>query len=896
MMASSPQTRKTTHRMFVVLGVVIKIALLLLPLLFVPAGILGVDWIWNSDGRTLSVATYAAIFAIVAYGLAMLMRFVGLPSVVHGAFWGIGAYTASILADSWGWGFWATLPLAALLPAAIAVLVGFPSLRTHGLTFIIVTLALCEFLVLVGTNWTGLTNGPVGMMLFQAPDALGPLTFNTSLRLYYLVLAFLYVVILLVWLIARSAFGRRLLSIRDNELLARSLGLNTLIYKMAIFVITAMVVGVGGQLYLYHQQAIQPNLFGAIPFIDVLLMVVMGGTNVLVGPAVGAWMVQFLPEWLEHAGITDPNAHRLAFGTLLVAFMLLAPQGIAGAVKAGYRRLRSRVTGDTRPRAPTSPGESSGSESAPLKVASGEAADVADVARAHREIGEVILEVRELSRRFGALWAVKDVSFSLRQGEVLGVIGPNGSGKTTLFNGVSGLLRPSSGSVWLRGENLSHRPLDEVARRGLIRTFQHPMLFPSQTVRESIRMALDISTAMGQREMANAGFPRETDALLAFCGLTDMAGVPVQSLAYGHTRLLGVAIALAVSPHVLMLDEPAAGLNHVESQRLAALLLRVRDAGTSLVVVDHDMSFLLPLCDRMLVLDAGNCICQGSPEEVRNDPRVIEVYLGKSAGSADLAVPVHASTSPCREERPPDLVIRDLAVAYGSVPVLHGISLTVGSGEAVALLGANGAGKSTTLRAVTGLLRPGAGQILWGKERLVGRPPSEILGVGIAHVPEGRQVFARQSVQENLLLGQFGRRGGTGAQARRDMDYLLDVFPALKPKLKQPAGDLSGGQQQMLAIARGLMSNPSLLILDEPSLGLSPVLVDEVAELVARLRAERGMSLLLVEQNPLMAARLTERVYILENGRIRGELASKEVMGNVDLLDAYLGSAHPASR
>jgi ABC-type branched-subunit amino acid transport system ATPase component len=505
-------------------------------------------------------------------------------------------------------------------------------------------------------------------------------------------------------------------------------------------------------------------------------------------------------------------------------------------------------------------------------------------------LGEVLLEVRDLTRQFGALRAVDGVTFALQRGEVLGIIGPNGSGKTTLFNCISGLLPPNAGSVRLRGAEVANRPMDEIARRGLVRTFQHPMMFPSQTVRQSVQLALDITTSYGRREIAPLAIPRDVDGLLVFCSLAEVADVPVRTLAYGHTRLLGVAMAMAASPHVVMLDEPAAGLNHLESARLADLLLRAREAGATLVVVDHDMAFLLPLCDRILVLDAGVRICEGTPQQVQTDPRVVEVYLGggfaegRKPPAAPVAEPPRAAASASV-----GLQLRDVTIGYGPIAAVHGLSLSVGAGEAVALLGANGAGKSTTLRALSGLLRPRSGQILWDGTDLVGRRPADILRLGIAHVPEGRQLFAQQTVAENLLLGQLVRKDR--ARALEDMDYLLGVFPALKPKLKQPAGQLSGGQQQMLAIARGLMSNPRLLLLDEPSLGLSPMLVDEVAELIARLRSERQMSLLLVEQNPFMAARLTERVYVLQTGRIRSELRSSDVMGNVALLDAYLGKA-----
>lgn len=843
--------------------------LLALPALLVPSG-LGLDFPWHVEGRALSLATYAAANGIVAYGLAMLMRFVGLASVVHGALWGIGAYTAAILAESHGWSFWAVLPAAAALPAIVALAIGLPSLRTQGITFIIITLAMCEFMVMVATNWESLTAGPLGIMVFKVPEPLGPIKFETPVARYYLALGFLYAAVAVVWAIARSAFGRRLIAIRDNELLARSLGLHATRHKLAIFAISAAVVGVGGVVYVYHQQAIQPTLFGAMPFTDVLLMVVMGGAQVLGGPALGAWVVQFLPEWLHSLGMTDPNMHRLAYGMLLIAFLLLLPQGLGGAIAQQWRRRWSRRSAPSSRRAEG--GQNSETEKDLLP---------------RLELGEVLLEVDGLRKHFRGVHALDGVSFSLRRGEVLGVIGPNGSGKTTLFNCLSGHLRPDGGFVRLAGKDITGMPMDAIARSGLVRTFQHPMSFGSLTVRESARLALDIAATHPRREGPSPAVWSDPDELLAFCGLADIAQQAVSSLSYGHSRMLGVALALAAAPRILMLDEPAAGLNHLESARLARLLNRAQRAGVTLVVVDHDMAFLLPICDRLLVLDSGTPLALGSPQEVRSNPKVVEVYLGKGfadgasrTGAVPMCPAAAANTGAA-------LQVRELVVGYGPILALHGVSIDVRPGEAVALLGANGAGKTTLLRSVSGLLRPRAGQIAWEGLDLTRCSPAQVLAAGIAHVPEGRMIFAQQSVQENLLLGQRMRRDL--AQASEDLDWVLQRLPALKQRLGQSAGSLSGGQQQMLAIARGLMSRPKLLILDEPSLGLSPRLVEEVAELIAAIRAERGMSLLLVEQNPLMAARLTERVYVLQNGRLRGELRSQDVLGNVQLLNAYLG-------
>lgn len=233
------------------------------------------------------------------------------------------------------------------------------------------------------------------------------------------------------------------------------------------------------------------------------------------------------------------------------------------------------------------------------------------------------------------------------------------------------------------------------------------------------------------------------------------------------------------------------------------------------------------------------------------------------------------------------LEVEGLSAGYGKIPVLREITLRVSAGESVALLGANGAGKTTFLRVVSGLLKPSMGSVKFGDVDLTGSKPHEILRRGIAHVPQGRQIFASQSVHENLLLGARLRRDSEAVE--RDLAYMLEVFPALSEKLKQPAGDLSGGQQQALATARALMSNPSLLLLDEPSLGLAPRLVDDLGELLRKIRHDRGMGMLIVEQDTLLALELTERAYVIQRGEIILERSSSALSKDPSMIFAYLG-------
>ncbi|HZP26975.1 MAG TPA: ABC transporter ATP-binding protein [Dehalococcoidia bacterium] len=262
--------------------------------------------------------------------------------------------------------------------------------------------------------------------------------------------------------------------------------------------------------------------------------------------------------------------------------------------------------------------------------------------------------------------------------------------------------------------------------------------------------------------------------------------------------------------------------------------------------------------------------------------------LGTRLGALGKFMPNLANFSTPQPAGPPELKVRDVVSSYGPIEALHGVSLDVAPGEAVAVLGANGAGKSTLMRSISGGMGPKSGRVTFCGVDITYRPPNQILRLGMAHVPEGRQILVRQTVEDNLLLGRMIRKDK--AKAAEDMESVLETFPVLKEKLRQMAGELSGGQQQMLAIARGLMADPKLLLLDEPSLGLAPALMEDLSQRIQQIRKERGMGIVLVDQNVFMAAELTERAYILQTGNIISEEKSSDLLGNKELLSAYLGS------
>ena len=499
-----------------------------------------------------------------------------------------------------------------------------------------------------------------------------------------------------------------------------------------------------------------------------------------------------------------------------------------------------------------------------------------DLARQKAEMhGAVpVLRVQDVSVHFGGLKAVSEVSLEVQEGSITALIGPNGAGKTTLFNAISRLQEMTAGRVWFGDTELTKLDPASAARVGMARTFQNLRIFVNMSVLENVLVGCHRHEKSGfwsgglgfpsQRREEKRSRTRAMDAL-ELVGLKDQAMLPASSLPYGQQRLVEIARALASEPRLLLLDEPAAGMNASEREYLIARIETIRDAGVTVLLVEHDMDLVMDISDEINCLDYGKLIACGTPEKIQRDEKVIAAYLGVDRGEVDLCATrdlVDGEKCPVPEDL---LVVDGLVTSYGSIEALHGVSLTVHKGVVVAVLGANGAGKSTLLHTISGIVHPNHGHVYFQGVEITKMAPEKIVTKGICQVPEGRQLFPSLSVEDNLVVGASGLKDRSSLAD--DIAYVYELFPILGERRKQDAGTLSGGEQQMLAIGRALTGHPTLLLLDEPSMGLAPLAVERIFEALAKLNKE-GLTMLMVEQNAEMALSLAHNAVVLQTGNV----------------------------
>lgn len=565
------------------------------------------------------ILTVSLVYAFATLGLNVIFGYAGQPAFGHPAFFGIGAYASALLTMRADWPVYLAVAAAAPITGCLSLAVAFTSLRLRGMSFGMVTIACASVMYIIAQNWVDLTGGPMGIT--RIPK-LPSLTTESALlpdaphQLFIILCVMLGLALLLVDRMMSSPYGRAWLAIRENEALAGSIGIAPVLWKIVAFVFGAGLSGIGGALYAHIIGFVDPtqmtwNVIGLF-----FIMLIGGGSGTLLGPIIGALIFGTLPEFLRVAEL----ARDLLLGLILVLTLVLLPDGIVGYLQ----RLWKRPAPMPHAKAPDE-----SAETAHNSVAAAPASTPRN--------GEILLSLRGVSQRFGGLLALNGINFEVRRGEILGLVGPNGAGKTTLFNILTGTTRPTAGDVIFSGERTNGLPAPRVAARGIARTFQITSVFPKLSVADNVRAATHLwsnknllSVLANARSFRGreAEIDREVDKILLLTGLSDLADIQAEHLSYGNQRLLELAIALGTRCRLLLLDEPAAGLNSSETAQLRNLVLALRDRGLTIIAIEHDMSFIMQSCDRIVVLDHGEKIADGTAKEVSSNARVIEAYLG----------------------------------------------------------------------------------------------------------------------------------------------------------------------------------------------------------------------------------------------------------------------------
>jgi ABC-type branched-subunit amino acid transport system ATPase component/ABC-type branched-subunit amino acid transport system permease subunit len=808
-------------------------------------------------GLSLNTGTMVVALAIAAMGLNLCIGYTGLVSFGHGAWFGIGAYAAGLIQRNWfGGDIFLPLLLAAIVVAIIATFVGFVILRRRGVYFSLLTLALSALAYTIAFRWTAVTGGEDGLGGLKR-GSIGPFGLDNALN-YYIVVSILCLGVLYLLLrLVRSPFGHVLMAIRENQLRATFQGYPVERYKLGVFVISAVVTGfagglIGFQNYLVSAEAVSVPFSG-----ELLAIVVIGGMRSMLGPAIGAL---FFILFRELFSIWTSN-WLLWFGLVFVAFVLYSPGGLVGI----WATLAKRWWPPPEEAAAMSRRKIY--EGLPLPAF-----------LLPKGLDGIVLDVRSVSKTFGGIRAVTDASLQVGAGEIHALIGPNGAGKTTLFNLVSGLYPTDGGTITLNGREIQGVPSEAICHQGLARSFQITNLFKGLSIYENLRLSLQAQNA-GRfnlwRDIDHyKDIHAETAELIKFLGLEGIETIEGGELSYGGQRLVDLGIALGSKPQVLLLDEPLAGLAAAERERVSNLVKNIA-ANIPVLIVEHDIDRVLGFSRTVTVMNQGEVLMTGTPEAVRADRRVQEIYTGTGVPEVEHVASDHAKAGAA-----PVLRFARVNTFYGKSHILHDATLDVREGEIVALLGRNGAGKSTLLKTLAGLVPLSSGSIEYAGLDISRLPAPDIARAGIGYVPQGRGLFAGMTVRENLSLGRLARKTDGSNGVVWDEEKILEYFPRLRERMDVAADYLSGGEQQMVAVARAMSGNVKLLLLDEPFEGLAPAVILDLFKVFDKLR--QHISIVIVEHNLDLVLALADRVFALERGAVFHEGPAQPLLTDLD--------------
>ena len=834
------------------------------PLLIAAVALALLPLFTHAIGFTHGLATEIALFAMVGLGFNLLLGYTGLLSFGHGLFFGFAAYATALAHIHW-------FPHSLLLPLAFGVIstgllgvaVGFLVLRRRGVYFSLLTLAFTALGFSIAFRWTDVTGGESGLRGITRPSVLG-LDLDQQLVFYYFCAAIIFAVAVVMWRVVNSPFGSVLVAIREREQRASFAGYPVQRYRLAAFAISTIVMGIGGGLYTFLKlfaaaDPVHPNFSG-----EILAMSIIGGSRSFMGPPLGAAFYILFREILS--GYTA--SWLFWFGLLFMAFILYSPSGLVG--------LGKRLLAPWRKEAETLAAMASRVKPNPSQEVPSSLLQAQPPER-----NAVLLSAEHVSKKFGYFTAVDNVSISLRHGRLHALIGPNGAGKTTLFNLLSGMYIPETGSLSYAGQAISGLSSHRFAALGIARSFQITNLFQGLTVFENLRLGVQAHAperfnawrSKETLESVNA----ETRALIRFLGLEGVEDAQVSSLSYGGQRLMEIGMALTARPKLLLLDEPLAGLAAAERERIVGMI-RTLSQHMSVLLVEHDIDRVFEFADRITAMANGIVLVEGNAEQVASDRQVQEVYLGSGR-----KVVMHSRSAAITGEVL--LQLDGVNTFYGKSHILHDVSMEVRAGEVTALLGRNGAGKSSTFKSIMGLVATATGTVRFDGKLISGHTPEYIARAGIGLVPQGRRLFPGLTVAENLRLGGLSRSGGggtrgAGAGVHWDQERIFSYFPRIRDKLDTHADLLSGGEQQMVAIARALSGNVRLLLLDEPFEGLAPAVVEEVFKSLDQLRGE--IAILIIEHDLDLVLALADRAYVLDRGHVSHTGPAEPLLSDIE--------------
>jgi ABC-type branched-subunit amino acid transport system ATPase component/ABC-type branched-subunit amino acid transport system permease subunit len=568
----------------------------------------------NDDVYYQNMIILSLVFAIGASGLNIISGFAGYISLGQGAFVGLGGYTIGVLStklpdtNPWLW-----VPVAGLVTAVVALVLGLVSLRSRGPAFVIITVAFLFLVQVIAVNTKSLTNGTSGLTL-PLPEWDYEI-FNGPF--YYSLVGILALQLLMTWWIMRSKLGMGLVAIREDESKAATIGINLPTEKIIAFIASTVFVGMAGAVYGYYLTFIDPRgMFSILVSVQLVLSMLIGGKATLWGPVVGAFFV----EWLNETANNEwggGNIRLFLFGGLLVAVVIFLPKGILPAIESLLTWLRTR--------------NKAGLVGARIGTG-GSLASITDRVQLvdRSELPDrPLLEVKDLKRHFGGVKAVDGASFVVPEGSITGLIGPNGSGKTTIFNLIDDTIHAESGEIWLDGERIDGKPSWTRAHRGIGRTFQITRLFREMTVLENV-VAVQRSFSVGGlgRIAVSGKEAAAAEELLEYVGMRAFRDQRAHALSYGQQKLVELAQILMLDPKLIMLDEPAGGINPVLIERMGEMIRELNSYGKTFLIVEHNMPFVLGLCDPVHVLGRGRTMASGTPDQIKNDPAVIDAYLG----------------------------------------------------------------------------------------------------------------------------------------------------------------------------------------------------------------------------------------------------------------------------